>query len=105
VDTVGELAALYASADVAFVGGSLVPIGLATIAGAGGARLPVLTGPITPNSKDIARLLLTKALPCRWRMRESWAALRLLFADPKERRRIGTIGGTSSSRIAAVRLD
>ncbi len=45
VDTIGELVALYASADVAFVGGSLVPIGGHNLLEPAALGLPVLTGP------------------------------------------------------------
>src|SRR5712672_1564906 len=58
VDSVGELAALYASADVAFVGGSLVPIGGHNLLEPAALGVPVLTGPHHSNSQDVARLLL-----------------------------------------------
>jgi 3-deoxy-D-manno-octulosonic-acid transferase len=107
VDTVGELAALYASADVAFVGGSLVPIGGHNLLEPAALGLPVLTGPYHANSKDIARLLLRQGAALQVAdARELAAALRLLFADPKERRRIGTIGRhiVESNRGSAARL-
>ena len=107
VDTVGELAALYASADVAFVGGSLVPIGGHNLLEPAALGLPVLTGPYHANSKDIARLLLSQGAALQVAdARELAAALRLLFADPKERRRIGTIGRhiVESNRGSAARL-
>ena len=103
VDTVGELAALYASADVAFVGGSLVPIGGHNLLEPAALGLPVLTGPHHSNGKDIARLLLARARPCRCAMRASWrpSCARLLpirrSASESE-----PSGGTSSSRIAAA---
>src|SRR5258708_2981112 len=58
VDSVGELAALYASADVAFVGGSLVPIGGHNLLEPAALGLPVLTGPYQSNGQDIPRILL-----------------------------------------------
>ena len=58
VDTVGELAALYASADVAFVGGSLVPVGGHNLLEPAALGVPVITGPFNANSEDVARLLL-----------------------------------------------
>src|ERR1700721_933671 len=60
VDSVGELAALYASADVAFVGGSLVPIGGPNLLEPAAVGGPVLTGPPHSHSRDIARLLLAQ---------------------------------------------
>ena len=55
---VGELAALYAAADVAFVGGSLVPVGGHNLLEPAALGVPVITGPYNANSKDIARLLM-----------------------------------------------
>jgi 3-deoxy-D-manno-octulosonic-acid transferase len=58
LDTVGELAALYAFAEVVFVGGSLVPAGGHNMLEPALARKPVLFGPHTENFRDAARLLL-----------------------------------------------
>ena len=58
MDSVGELAALYAAADVAFVGGSLVPVGGHNLLEPAALGVPVLTGPFNANSTDVARLLL-----------------------------------------------
>jgi 3-deoxy-D-manno-octulosonic-acid transferase len=60
VDTMGELAALYAAADAAFVGGSLVPVGGHNLLEPAVLGVPVITGPHTGNSKDIARLLIER---------------------------------------------
>ncbi len=58
VDTVGELAALYAAADVAFVGGSLVPVGGHNLLEPAALGVPVVMGPYNANSGDIARALV-----------------------------------------------
>jgi 3-deoxy-D-manno-octulosonic-acid transferase len=58
VDTLGELLAFYAAADVAFVGGTLVPIGGHNLLEPASLGLPVLAGPNNFNSADIARLLI-----------------------------------------------
>jgi 3-deoxy-D-manno-octulosonic-acid transferase len=93
VDTVGELAALYASADVAFVGGSLVPVGGHNLLEPAALGLPVLTGPSHSNGKDIARLLLEQGAALQVAdARELAAALTRLLADPAQRQRIGAIG-------------
>jgi 3-deoxy-D-manno-octulosonic-acid transferase len=60
VDTVGELAALYAAADAAFVGGSLVPVGGHNLLEPAVLGVPVITGPHTANSKDIALRLIAQ---------------------------------------------
>ncbi|HEY7869855.1 MAG TPA: 3-deoxy-D-manno-octulosonic acid transferase [Methylomirabilota bacterium] len=57
LDTVGELAALYALAEVVFVGGSLVPIGGHNLLEPAMHGKPVLTGPYTSNFREGAELL------------------------------------------------
>lgn len=107
VDSVGELAALYASADVAFVGGSLVPIGGHNLLEPAALGVPVLTGPHHSNSQDVARLLLREGAALQVNdARELAAALERLMADPAERRRIGAIGRhiVESNRGSVARL-
>ena len=58
VDSLGELLTFYAAADVAFVAGSLVPIGGHNLLEPAALGLPILTGPHNFNSEDVARLLL-----------------------------------------------
>lgn len=53
LDTIGELAALYAHANVAFVGGSLVPRGGHNPIEAWAAGVPVLVGPHTENFREV----------------------------------------------------
>jgi 3-deoxy-D-manno-octulosonic-acid transferase len=57
VDTVGELQMFYAAADVAFVGGSLVPVGGHSLLEPALLGLPVISGPWTQNAPEIAGLL------------------------------------------------
>jgi 3-deoxy-D-manno-octulosonic-acid transferase len=57
LDTVGELAPLYAVADVVFVGGSLVAFGGHNMLEPALRRKPVLTGPHTENFRESAALL------------------------------------------------
>jgi 3-deoxy-D-manno-octulosonic-acid transferase len=56
VDTIGELAALYALADVAFVGGSLVPRGGHNIIEPAQHGVAIVTGNHTENFRDIVAL-------------------------------------------------
>lgn len=56
VDTIGELAALYALADVAFVGGSLVPRGGHNIIEPAQHGIAIVTGNHTENFRDIVGL-------------------------------------------------
>jgi 3-deoxy-D-manno-octulosonic-acid transferase len=107
IDTVGELAALYAAADVAFVGGSLVPIGGHNLLEPAALGLPVLTGPFHSNSKDIAGLLLSQGAALEVAdARELAAALARLLADAAERQRMGAIGRhiVESNRGSVARL-
>lgn len=57
-DTMGELPVLYAAADVAFVGGSLVPLGAHNLLEPAALGLPVLVGPHTFNFAQITRQLI-----------------------------------------------
>jgi len=57
VDTLGELQMFYAAADVAFVGGSLVPVGGHSLLEPAVLGLPMLSGPHTHNAQDVADLL------------------------------------------------
>ncbi len=56
VDTIGELASLYALADVAFVGGSLVPRGGHNIIEPAQYGVPIMVGNHTENFRDIISL-------------------------------------------------
>jgi len=56
LDTLGELQTFYAASDVAFVGGSLVPVGGHNLLEPAALALPILTGPHNFNCEDIARL-------------------------------------------------
>ena len=57
-DTMGELMMFYAAADVAFVAGSLVPVGGHNLLEPASLGRPVLTGPHNFNSEAVASLLL-----------------------------------------------
>jgi 3-deoxy-D-manno-octulosonic-acid transferase len=54
----GELMTFYAAADLAFVAGSLVPIGGHNLLEPASVGCPVLTGPHNFNGEEIARLLM-----------------------------------------------
>ena len=56
LDTIGELASLYALADVAFVGGSLVPRGGHNIIEPAQHGVPIMVGNHTENFRDIISL-------------------------------------------------
>lgn len=93
VDTLGELLDFYAASDVAFVGGSLVPIGGHNLLEPAALGVPVLTGPNTSNSADIARLLVERgAAEVVHDPTELGTRVSMLLSDPDERDRIGAIG-------------
>lgn len=56
-DTMGELMALYAASDIAFVGGTLVPIGGHNLLEPAALGIPVLSGPYVNNLQEIADVL------------------------------------------------
>jgi 3-deoxy-D-manno-octulosonic-acid transferase len=60
IDTIGELAALYALADVAFVGGSLVPRGGHNIIEPARHGVPIVVGNHTENFRDIVSLFQSR---------------------------------------------
>lgn len=93
VDTVGELTTLYAAVDVAFVGGSLVPIGGHNLLEPAAVGLPVLTGPYQSNAREIARQLLLEGGALQVDDAQQLAqALKELFADAERRIRVGASG-------------
>ena len=65
-DTMGELKLLYAAADVAFVGGSMVSVGGHNILEALVVGVPVMFGPYMGNFKEISRRVLEQqaAMQC-----------------------------------------
>lgn len=58
VDTVGEMMNLYALSDIAFVGGSLVPIGGHNLLEPASVGVPSVFGPHMANFRDIEALVL-----------------------------------------------
>ncbi|MGH9440728.1 MAG: 3-deoxy-D-manno-octulosonic acid transferase [Thermoanaerobaculia bacterium] len=55
LDTVGDLASAYGAADVAFIGGSLVPVGGHNPIEAWAHGIPTILGPHTGNFREIVR--------------------------------------------------
>jgi 3-deoxy-D-manno-octulosonic-acid transferase len=93
LDSLGELLDFYAAADVAFVGGSLVPIGGHNLLEPAALGLPILTGPYNSNSEEIARLLIARgAAEVVSDAAQLAARLSALLADAGERERMGAAG-------------
>lgn len=57
-DTMGEMYLYYALADIAFVGGSLIPLGGHNLLEPAALKLPIVTGPHLFNFKIISALLI-----------------------------------------------
>ncbi len=90
LDTVGELASLYAVADVIFVGGSLVPAGGHNVIEPARHARPVVFGPHMTNFRDAAALLLRAGAAVQ--VRDGAALARVLaelLADPGRRQVLG----------------
>ena len=91
VDTVGDLASLYRVAWVAFVGGTLVPVGGHNLLEPAAVSVPVLFGPHTEHVSSPAAKLENAGAGRRVQDREALAdALRELFADDALRRQMGS---------------
>jgi 3-deoxy-D-manno-octulosonic-acid transferase len=91
-DTVGELVALYAAANVAFVGGSLVPIGGHNLLEPAALAMPVTTGPFNSNSPDVVKLLSDRGALLRVTDSQGLAsAVSRLLEDAGERERLGAL--------------
>lgn len=99
INSLGELLAFYATADVAFVGGSLQPIGGHNLLEPAAVGVPMLVGPHTFNFEEIVDDLLKAGAAQRVADGEALAAAILaLLGDPDERRRRGERGRLSVER-------
>jgi 3-deoxy-D-manno-octulosonic-acid transferase len=93
VDTMGELPLFYAASDVAFVGGSLVPVGGHNLLEPAALGLPLITGPNVFNAMEIADMFIELGA-CR--MVSDWQELATavgdLLADPATAAGLGQQG-------------
>jgi 3-deoxy-D-manno-octulosonic-acid transferase len=107
VDTLGELMQFYAAGDLAFVGGSLVPIGGHNLLEPAALGLAALTGPHNFNAQEIADMLIEAgAVQVVTDQPSLRAAVEVLLGDPAERERRGVIGleAVERNRGALARL-
>ena len=93
LDTIGKLLEFYALADVAFVGGTIAPIGGHNIMEPYAFGVPVLIGPRYEKTRDSAKALLAKdaIVVCESTEDLSREMLKLL-ADPELRKTRGESG-------------
>ncbi|MGI9247416.1 MAG: lipid IV(A) 3-deoxy-D-manno-octulosonic acid transferase [Woeseiaceae bacterium] len=94
-DTMGEVPLFYAASDVAFVGGSLVPVGGHNLLEPAAQGLPVITGPHLFNAQDIADMFVdTEACRIVHDKEELVAAIADLLGNPDEANEMGQNGLT-----------
>lgn len=92
-DSMGEMAAYYDISDVAFIGGSLVPLGGQNLIEAALAGKPILIGPHTWNFQESAEQALEAGAALRVDSPRTLAeAVRMLRDDAGLRARMGASG-------------
>lgn len=92
-DTMGEVPLFYAASDVAFVAGSLVPIGGHNLLEPAALGAPVVTGPYNFNAQDIADLLIQMGGCRRVEGPQELAdVVSELLADPRAAKQLGKTG-------------
>ena len=93
LDSLGELLDFYAAGDVAFVGGSLVPIGGHNLLEPAALGMPILTGPHNSNSAEAARVLISSgAAQVAENPQDLADKVVALLKDPEGRARMGKEG-------------
>jgi len=101
VDELGVLGRAYLAADVAFVGGTLVPVGGHNVLEPAAAGVPVLFGPYTSNVDDAAAELLAERGAERVTNAEELAsAVAALVRNPE---RAGAMGDAARHVVEANR--
>ncbi|WP_020647980.1 lipid IV(A) 3-deoxy-D-manno-octulosonic acid transferase [Solimonas variicoloris] len=91
-DSMGEMYAYFAAADVAFVGGSLVPVGGHNVLEPAALGLPVLFGPHMHNFVQARDLLLDAQGGIQISANSLPESLRVLLRDERRRHEIGDAG-------------
>ncbi len=98
-DSLGELFAYYAACDVAFVGGSLMPLGGQNLIEAASVGRPVLVGPHTFNFEAATRLAIEAGAALRVDDAAALMANALtLLGDASARARMGEAGLAFAAR-------
>ncbi|NKB65097.1 MAG: 3-deoxy-D-manno-octulosonic acid transferase [Gammaproteobacteria bacterium] len=92
-DTMGELTLLLAASDVAFIGGSLVPIGGHNLLEANALGVPVVFGPHMHNFLEISQLVSNKGAGVEINDSDELANVVVkLLQDPVQRDQYGSRG-------------
>jgi len=93
IDTMGELLNFYASADMAFVGGSLAPIGGHNLLEPAALAVPIVVGPYLSNAQDIADRMLSAGAARIVKSTEGLGDVVLDWArKPEARKKVGQNG-------------
>jgi 3-deoxy-D-manno-octulosonic-acid transferase len=106
-DTMGELLAFYGAADIAFVGGSLVPVGGHNLIEPAAWACPMISGPHLFNFSEVERLLQqNNALAIARNAGEMTAILKQWLSDETQRKEFGERAKTvaENNRGALQRL-
>lgn len=89
-DTMGEVTLFYAASDIAFVAGSLIPIGGHNLLEPASLALPIITGPHVFNGQDIAdRLVSEQACRIVTDTQELENTIRELLQNPARAKNLG----------------
>lgn len=91
-DSMGELFAYFAASDVAFVGGSLIPVGGHNVLEPAALGLPVLFGPHMHNFVQARDLLMEAQAGIQVSANYLPESLRVLLHDAKRRAELGEAG-------------
>lgn len=92
-DSMGEMYAYYAACDVAFIGGSLLPLGGQNLIEACAVGKPVLVGPHTYNFAEAAQAAVEAGAAMRVQdASELGAQLTMLFQHPEQVEDMGRAG-------------
>ena len=90
IDAMGRLMPFFAASEVAFVGGSLVPIGGHNVLEPAALSIPVLVGPHTFNFEEITLSLMQQGGAERVASNEALGPdVLALLLDPAKRERMG----------------
>jgi 3-deoxy-D-manno-octulosonic-acid transferase len=88
-DSMGEMFSYYAACDLAFIGGSLLPLGGQNLIEACAMAKPVLIGPYTFNFEQATELAVSAGAAQRVHdIQELTAAIQVLFADTEKRQQM-----------------
>jgi 3-deoxy-D-manno-octulosonic-acid transferase len=103
LDTMGELSGLYALADVAFVGGSLVPVGGHNLLEPAIYGVPVIFGPYTDHFKEETKILIESGGGIQVKNEEELILkLSRLIEDKESRLKLGENAKTAIGKETGV---